>query len=220
MFSKRDRSPSSSPSREQSWQETAKPEPVAEARPAPPPQPPRPPAPPPTPQPAATQIDESVISRRLKIIGNMETEDDIQVHGEVQGDIRARTLTVAEGATVEGVVTAATVQITGTIKGQVEADHVRIAATGFMNGDILYTTLSMEEGAVLDGKVRRQVEEPAPAKAVPAASSSKPAATVPPPKPVSSPVTPAAAMAAKELPSAGEALESSDKPATGTGTGG
>lgn len=150
MFTKRDRDRGGD--QPAGWQETARPE-AAEPRPAPPPQPSRAAAP--------AAVEESVISPRLKIVGNLDTEDDIRVFGTVKGDIRSRTLTVAEGAMVEGAITAKTVQITGTVKGRIEADQVRIAATGRMTGDVLYTTLAMEEGAILDGQIQRRADQPA-----------------------------------------------------------
>jgi len=103
--------------------------------------------------------EESVISAHLRVVGNLESEDDIQIRGRVDGDIRCRTLTVAENATVDGAIEAETVQINGSIKGQIAAEKVRIAATGRMEGDIAYQTLAMEEGAVVEGQVHRMAPQ-------------------------------------------------------------
>lgn len=161
MFKKEDRGTG----REQSWQEPAQsPAPAQAAAPSPAP----------APRPAGGGGEQSVISARLKVVGNLESDDDLQIRGRVEGDISCQTLIVAEGATVEGAVSATAVEIKGTIKGRIDADKVRIAATGHMDGDIVYQTLAMEEGAVLDGNVqRRQTPQPA------AAPAPKPAAPAP-----------------------------------------
>ena len=48
----------------------------------------------------------SILSSDLQITGNLETSGDIQIEGRVDGDIRAHLLTVGEGATVKGEITA------------------------------------------------------------------------------------------------------------------
>lgn len=157
MFKKEDRTPSG---REQSWQEPQRP-----AAPAPAP------APRPSPAPSAG-AEQSVISARLKVVGNLESDDDIQVRGRVEGDISCRTLIVAEGATVDGAISADSVEIMGTIKGRIDAERVRIAGTGHMDGDIAYQILAMEEGAVLDGQVHRRSPPKSSAASAPAPAAS------------------------------------------------
>ncbi len=95
--------------------------------------------------------ETSAISADLKVVGNLESAGDIQVNGTVVGDINSHSLTVGEGAHVEGSITAEKVRICGKLTGQVTAASVSIAKTAIMNGDITYQMLSIEEGASLDG---------------------------------------------------------------------
>jgi len=97
----------------------------------------------------------SIISADLKIVGDLKSSGDIQVDGTVEGDIDSRLLTIGEGATVKGSVTAETVRISGTIVGQVKASAVTLAKTAKVTGDITHGTLTMEAGAFLEGGVRR-----------------------------------------------------------------
>ena len=99
--------------------------------------------------------EASAISADLKVVGNLESAGDIQVDGTVVGDINSRSLTVGEGAHVEGSITAEKVRICGKLSGQVTAASVSIAATAVMNGDINYQVLSIEEGASLEGRCHR-----------------------------------------------------------------
>lgn len=97
----------------------------------------------------------SIISADLKIVGNLQSDGEIQVDGTVEGDIKSRALTVGERAQIEGSITAETIRICGTISGKVDAVTVKIAKTANVSSDINYQTLSIEDGAVLEGNVRR-----------------------------------------------------------------
>lgn len=99
--------------------------------------------------------EHSVISAGLRVIGNLESDEDVEVRGTVEGDITSRSLTVSAGATVRGAITADSVNIAGTVNGEVTADRVLLTKTGDMTGDITYKTLAIDEGAAFDGQCRR-----------------------------------------------------------------
>ena len=122
--------------------------------------------------------EASAISADLKVVGNLESAGDIRVDGTVVGDINSRSLTVGEGAHVEGSITAEKVRICGKLTGQVTAASVSIAATAVMNGDITYQVLSIEEGAALEGRCHKV--DASGASAAPKVAAVKPAASVAP----------------------------------------
>lgn len=97
----------------------------------------------------------SIISADLKIVGNLHSDGEIQVDGTVEGDIKSRALTVGERAQIQGSISADTIRICGTISGKVDAATVKIAKTANVSSDINYQTLSIEDGAVLEGTIRR-----------------------------------------------------------------
>lgn len=99
--------------------------------------------------------EHSVISAGLRVIGNLESDEDVEVRGVVEGDITSRSLTVSAGAKVTGAITADTVNISGTVNGEVIADRVTISKTGDMTGDVTYKTLAIDEGAAFDGQCQR-----------------------------------------------------------------
>jgi len=127
----------------------------------------------------------SVLSSDLHITGNVKTTGDIQIEGTIEGDIRAHLLTVGEGATVKGEVTADDVVINGRIVGRVRGLKVRLTSTARVEGDIIHKTIAIESGAHFEGSVQRQ-EDPlsgksgprpgaAPQGAAPAGASAAPA---------------------------------------------
>ena len=98
----------------------------------------------------------SVLSSDLLITGNLKTSGDIQVEGQVEGDIRAHLLTVGEGATIKGEVVADDVVVNGRIVGRVRGLKVRLTSTARVEGDIIHKTIAIESGAHFEGSVQRQ----------------------------------------------------------------
>lgn len=98
----------------------------------------------------------SILSSDLHIKGNIKTTGDIQIEGQVEGDIRAHLLTVGEGATVKGELVADDVVINGRIIGRVRGLKVRLTSTARVEGDIIHKTIAIESGAHFEGSVQRQ----------------------------------------------------------------
>ncbi|MEO0990237.1 MAG: polymer-forming cytoskeletal protein [Pseudomonadota bacterium] len=97
----------------------------------------------------------SLLSSDLSIRGNLKTSGDIQVEGEVEGDIRAHLLTVGEGATIKGEVVADDVVVNGRVVGRVRGLKVRLTSTARVEGDIIHKTIAIESGAHFEGSVQR-----------------------------------------------------------------
>jgi len=98
----------------------------------------------------------SSLSTDLHITGNLKTSGDINVEGQVDGDIRAHLLTIGEGATVKGEVIADDVVIHGRIVGRVRGLKVRLTSSARVEGDIIHKTIAIESGAHFEGSVQRQ----------------------------------------------------------------
>ncbi len=98
----------------------------------------------------------SLLSTDLLITGNIKTTGDVQIEGQVEGDIRAHLLTIGEGATVRGEIVADDVVINGRIIGRVRGLKVRLTSTARVEGDIIHKTIAIESGAHFEGSVQRQ----------------------------------------------------------------
>ncbi len=140
----------------------------------------------------------SIISADLKVVGNLESNGDIQVDGTVQGDILSHTVTVTDGAHIEGAIVADTAHINGSVKGQIKAPRIVIAKSAKVVGDVVHETLTIEAGAHLEGQYRRIESEKA-------ASASKSAA-----KPADQPAAAKPAAASGNAAPASAAKSSSD----------
>ena len=103
------------------------------------------------PQPEST----SSISSGLSIVGKIIGRGALTIFGHVEGELRASSVVIAEGAQMEGDVVAEELTINGHVKGTVHANRVRLGGTGVVEGDILHQTLAIEENARFEGNSRR-----------------------------------------------------------------
>lgn len=98
----------------------------------------------------------SVLSADLTVTGNISTEGDVQIEGEVEGDIRAHHLTVGQSAHIRGEVIAEEIIVNGHVDGRVRGLKVRLSSTARVEGDIIHKTIAIEAGAHFEGSVQRQ----------------------------------------------------------------
>ena len=97
----------------------------------------------------------SILSADLTVHGSLTSDGEVQLDGNVEGDVRAAALTVGEDATVKGEIVAESVTIRGKVNGSVRARQVQLAASARMEGDIVHSTLAVESGAYFDGYCKR-----------------------------------------------------------------
>jgi cytoskeletal protein CcmA (bactofilin family) len=116
----------------------------------------------------------SVISKSLKITGQLESTEDIRIDGEVEGDVRGVSVTVGNGAKVKGTVYGNAVELAGTIEGKIEAEKVVLTSTAHMSGDVIHRDIRIESGAFIDGHCRPGYGK---SEGKPAYSAPKPVAT-------------------------------------------
>jgi cytoskeletal protein CcmA (bactofilin family) len=98
---------------------------------------------------------QSIISRDLKIKGDLVCNGDIQIDGEVEGDVQSRSITIGEGADVRGTISSDTIRVCGSVNGQLKGQNVVLARTAKLVGDVTHQTLAVEPGAFFEGACRR-----------------------------------------------------------------
>ncbi len=97
----------------------------------------------------------SVIGEDLTVTGNVISKGEVQVDGEVQGDVHCSSLVVGEKATITGGILAEDVIVRGRVLGSVRAQRVTLQSTSHVEGDIHHQSLAIEQGAFFEGKSRR-----------------------------------------------------------------
>jgi cytoskeletal protein CcmA (bactofilin family) len=101
-------------------------------------------------QPAST----SVISKALKITGQLESTENIQIDGEIEGDVRGVHVKVGQNAKVKGSVYGDEVELSGTVDGKIEAKKVVLTSSAHMSGDVIHQDITIHSGAYIAGHCR------------------------------------------------------------------
>lgn len=96
----------------------------------------------------------SVISKALKITGQLESTEDIQIDGEIEGDVRGVNVKIGQNAKVKGTVYGDDVELAGTIDGKIEAKKVLLTGTARMTGDVVHQDIKIESGAYVSGNLK------------------------------------------------------------------
>lgn len=97
----------------------------------------------------------SFIGGDVTITGNIGGKGALHIDGRVDGDVGCSSVTLGQGGTIHGNVTADDARIAGTIEGTIAAKSLVIDATARISGDLSYDAVSIETGAVVEGRVKR-----------------------------------------------------------------
>ncbi|MDX2257846.1 MAG: polymer-forming cytoskeletal protein [Hyphomicrobiaceae bacterium] len=119
---------------------------------------------------AGDRLPPSVIGPDLVIRGNLTSRGQVQIDGEVEGDIRGTHIIVGEKARITGAIIGEEVVVRGNVMGSIRGKRVMLQAHSHVEGDIYHQALAIEQGAFFEGKSRRsddplaggQVAEPPP----------------------------------------------------------
>ena len=98
----------------------------------------------------------SCISRGMTVVGKIFGETTVQLFGRIEGELRALTVLINEGAQVEGDVVAEELTVSGQVKGTIHANRVKLNSTAVVEGDIFHRSLSIEENARFEGSSKRE----------------------------------------------------------------
>lgn len=97
----------------------------------------------------------SIIGEDLVVTGNIVSKGEVQVEGEVQGDIHCSSVVIGDKALVTGGIIADDVIVRGRIVGSIRGIRVTLQSSCHVEGDIYHQSLAIEQGAFFEGKSRR-----------------------------------------------------------------
>jgi cytoskeletal protein CcmA (bactofilin family) len=123
----------------------------------------------------------TVIGKSVIIRGELSGNEDLYIDGDIEGTITLHEslLTIGPNARVRADISVRDVIIFGHLTGNVQAvGRVDLRQSALVKGDILAGRLSIEESAVLTGRVELKVT-PEASKAAPAASPASAEASAP-----------------------------------------
>jgi cytoskeletal protein CcmA (bactofilin family) len=97
----------------------------------------------------------SLIGADLSITGNLESKGEVQIEGEIQGDVHAQRIVVGERARITGALIAEEVVVRGSVQGSIRGNAVTFQSSSRVEGDVFHKSLAIEQGAYFEGKSRR-----------------------------------------------------------------
>jgi cytoskeletal protein CcmA (bactofilin family) len=102
-----------------------------------------------------SKLVPSIIGEDLTITGNVTSKGEIQVDGEIKGDVQCGSLLLGDKSQINGCVIAEDVVVRGRVLGSIRGLRVTLQAQSHVEGDIYHQSLAIEQGAYFEGKSRR-----------------------------------------------------------------
>lgn len=109
----------------------------------------------------------SVIAADMHVLGNIVSDGVLDIDGQIDGNVRAHTVSIRPNGKIRGDVMAELVMVHGTVEGLIRAQSVVVYAQAHIQGTILHESLTIEDGAHIDGKCKRTERLVAPATELP-----------------------------------------------------
>ena len=103
---------------------------------------------------SSSKSGTSTIGEELTITGNVTSTGELNLEGNVQGDVHCVSLVLGENSQLEGSVIAEEVMIRGRLIGSVRALRVTLQSNSHVEGDLVHQSLAIEQGAYFEGKSR------------------------------------------------------------------
>jgi len=122
------------------------------------------------------EVISSIISKDMRITGEMSFKGKARVDGTVDGNVKGEHLILSESGKVMGDLELTSLLCHGSIEGNVKAQQVTAYSSSAMTGNLVATSLTVESGARLNGEVSSS--QPPPSQQQP-----RPTITSTPPKP-------------------------------------
>ena len=101
----------------------------------------------------------SIISKALKIKGECESTEDIQIDGQIEGDVHGVGVKIGQDAKVKGTVFGDEVELAGTVEGKIESKKVVLTGTARMIGDIWHKDIKVDSGAYINGNLKPELSK-------------------------------------------------------------
>ena len=102
---------------------------------------------------ASANTPLSHLSKAITINGDLESDGELQIYGNVRGQVCADRLVVGPGGFLEGDVIARDVLIEGRLEGRIFALNVTLDSGAEVNGRIFHNTITVAKGARIDARM-------------------------------------------------------------------
>ena len=95
----------------------------------------------------------SHLSKAITVKGDLESDGELHIYGNVRGQVCADRLVVGPGGYLEGAVIARDVHIEGRLAGRIFALNVTLDSAAEVTGRIFHNTITVAKGARIDARM-------------------------------------------------------------------
>ena len=100
-------------------------------------------------------LEPSVVANNMNVLGNIVSDGILDIDGQVDGNVRGHSVTVRPNGRIRGDLIAQEVFVHGVVDGLIKAENVTVFSTATVRGTIMHESLTIEDGARVDGKLKR-----------------------------------------------------------------
>ena len=103
----------------------------------------------------ARTSDALVLDRRVNLIGSITYDGEVLLSGKIEGEVRCKSLRIAERGSVDGDIIAERVEVLGEVIGSILANEIVLKTACTVSGQIYHKHLTLEDGCFFEGQSRR-----------------------------------------------------------------
>lgn len=95
-----------------------------------------------------------IIGEGATIKGEIIEENEITVHGNIDGDIQCKNLIIGKNGSIKGKIKADTLHVEGSIEGEISIKNLlKLLSSSYVSGKVSYGSLQINEGGKLLGEI-------------------------------------------------------------------
>ena len=100
------------------------------------------------------EINSLIIGEGATIKGEIKEENEITIHGNVDGDIECKDLFVGKTGSIKGKIKADSLYVEGSIEGDINIrELLKLMSSSYVSGKVHYGSLQINEGGKLIGEL-------------------------------------------------------------------
>jgi cytoskeletal protein CcmA (bactofilin family) len=101
----------------------------------------------------------SILSNNIKVMGEIKSEGEVHIDGQLVGDIQCDILHIGVNGMVKGKIRANTLRVSGAVEGRIIVTSVFLASTARIVGDVFHESIAIEPGAFVNGICRHREDD-------------------------------------------------------------
>ena len=95
----------------------------------------------------------SIITQGIDFTGEVNTEGDLHIDGNMKGTIKANEVVIGQNGAFEGEITSNVLIVNGKIKGKFNIKNLNIRKEGTLSGKAKYLNVTIESGGKVMGEL-------------------------------------------------------------------